>query len=76
VVLARRVSGAGALARAAAQGTRFVAALVCLALIPLGAEVDAVVALAAATAVTSAVIAWETIRYAEARRRVRSEHAR
>ncbi len=36
-----------------------------------GTEVDAIVALALAAAVNSAVIAYETIRYAEARRRVR-----
>ena len=54
---------------------RLVALFVCLALIPLGAEVDALLALAAATAVASAVIAWETYFYAEARRRIRSEHA-
>jgi hypothetical protein len=33
--------------------------------------VDAIVAVAAAALVTSAVIAYEAIRYAEARRRVR-----
>jgi low temperature requirement protein LtrA len=54
---------------------RTVAGLVCLALIPLGTEVDAGVALAAAALVVSAVIAWETILYAEARRRIRGEHA-
>jgi low temperature requirement protein LtrA len=50
---------------------RLLALLVCLALIPLGTEVDALVAVAVAAIVTSAVIAFETIRYAEARRRVR-----
>ena len=54
---------------------RLIAALVCLALIPVGTEVDALVALALATAVASAVIAYETIRFAEHRRRVRAEHA-
>jgi low temperature requirement protein LtrA len=54
---------------------RLVAALACLPLIPLGTEIDALVALALAAAVTSAVIAYETVRYAEARRRVRREHA-
>jgi low temperature requirement protein LtrA len=53
---------------------RLVAALVCLALIPVGTEVDALVALAAAAAVTSAVIAYETVAYAEARARIRREH--
>jgi low temperature requirement protein LtrA len=52
---------------------RLVALVGCLALIPLGTEVDAVVALALATAVTSGVIAYETVRYAEARRRIRHE---
>ena len=50
---------------------RLIALLVCAALIPLGREVDAIVALAAAAVLTSAVIAYEAIRYAEARRRVR-----
>jgi hypothetical protein len=52
---------------------RLVALLVCLALIPLGTEVDAVVALALAAALTSAVIAFEALRYADARQRVRHE---
>src|SRR5215218_4906840 len=47
---------------------RLVALAVCLCLIPLASEVDAIVALALAAAVSSAVIAFETIRYAEARR--------
>jgi low temperature requirement protein LtrA len=50
---------------------RLVALIACLALIPLGTEVDALVALALAAGVTSAVIAYETIAYAEARRRIR-----
>jgi low temperature requirement protein LtrA len=50
---------------------RLVALLVCAALIPLGTEVDALVAVALAALVTSAVIAYEAIRYADARRRVR-----
>jgi low temperature requirement protein LtrA len=54
---------------------RLVAAIVCLCLIPLATEVDALWALALAAAVTSAVIAYETIRYAEARTRVRNTHA-
>jgi low temperature requirement protein LtrA len=54
---------------------RLVALAVCVALIPVASEVDALVALALAAAVTSAVIAYETLRYAEARRRVRREHA-
>ena len=52
---------------------RLVALLACLALIPLGTEVDAMVSVALAAAVTSSVIAYEAIRYAEARRRVRHE---
>jgi low temperature requirement protein LtrA len=52
---------------------RSVAIVLCLALIPLGTEVDAIVALAVASAVTSAVIAYEAIRYAEARDRIRHE---
>jgi low temperature requirement protein LtrA len=54
---------------------RTVAALACVALIPVAAEVDALLALAAAAAVTAAVIGWETVVYAEARRRIRREHA-
>jgi low temperature requirement protein LtrA len=50
---------------------RLLALLGCLALIPLGAEVDALVALALAAALTSSVVAYEAVRYAEARRRVR-----
>ena len=50
---------------------RLMALAVCLALIPVGREVDAVVSVAAAALVTSSVIAYEAIRYAEARRRVR-----
>jgi membrane protein YdbS with pleckstrin-like domain len=49
--------------------------VVCVALIPLGTEVDAVVALGLAAVVTSMVIAYETVRYAEARHRVREQHA-
>jgi low temperature requirement protein LtrA len=54
---------------------RVVAVVLCLALIPVGSEVDAVVALALAAAVTSALIAYEAIRYAESRRRIRHQHA-
>jgi low temperature requirement protein LtrA len=54
---------------------RLVAAVACLCLIPLATEVDALWALALAAAVTSAVIAYETIRWAEARTRVRNTHA-
>jgi hypothetical protein len=51
---------------------RLVALVVSLALIPVGTEVDALVAMALAAAVTSAVIAYEAARYAEARHRIRS----
>jgi low temperature requirement protein LtrA len=54
---------------------RLTALVVCVALIPLGTEVDAIVALALACLVTSSVIAYEAIRYADARRRVRHENA-
>jgi low temperature requirement protein LtrA len=54
---------------------RTLAAAACLALIPLGTEVDALVSVALAALVTSSVIAYETLRYAEARRRIRHEHA-
>ena len=50
---------------------RLIALLACAALIPLGTEVDALVAVALAALVTSAVIAYEAIHYADARRRVR-----
>jgi low temperature requirement protein LtrA len=52
---------------------RLVALVVCLALIPVGTEVDALVALALAALVTSSVIAYEAVRYAEARARIRHE---
>ena len=54
---------------------RLVAVALCLALIPVATAVDAFVALAIAAAVTSGVIAYETIRYAEARSRIRHETA-
>ncbi len=50
---------------------RLAAMLVCLPLILVGTEVDALLALALAAALTSSVIGYETIRYAEARRRIR-----
>ena len=52
---------------------RLTALIVCVALIPLGTEVDALVTVALAAIVTSSVIAYEAIRYAEARRRVRHQ---
>jgi low temperature requirement protein LtrA len=50
---------------------RLVAMLACLPLILVGTELDALLALALAAALTSSVIGYETIRYAEARRRIR-----
>jgi low temperature requirement protein LtrA len=54
---------------------RLVALAASLCAIPLSTEVDAIVALALAAGISSAVIAFETIRYAEARARVRRAHA-
>jgi low temperature requirement protein LtrA len=54
---------------------RLLAAIVCVALIPLATEVDALVALALAAVVAAALIAYEAIRFAETRQRVRGEHA-
>jgi low temperature requirement protein LtrA len=54
---------------------RMVAVVAALALIPVAVEVDALVALAWAAALTSAVIVYEVIRFREARRRIREEHA-
>jgi low temperature requirement protein LtrA len=54
---------------------RLIAMVVAVALIPVAREVDALVAMGLAAALTSAVIAYEAVRYAEARRRVRAEHA-
>jgi low temperature requirement protein LtrA len=50
---------------------RLAAALVCAACVPLGAEVEALVALAVVTAVTAALIAYETVRFSADRARVR-----
>jgi low temperature requirement protein LtrA len=54
---------------------RLIAVGVAVALIPVATEVDALVAMGLAAALTSAVIAYEVFRWAEARRRVRAEHA-
>jgi low temperature requirement protein LtrA len=54
---------------------RLVALIVAVALIPVATEVDALVAMGLAAALTSAVVAYEVVRYAEARRRIRTEHA-
>ncbi len=53
---------------------RTLAAIVCVALIPLATEVDALIALASVTAISAAVIAYEAIRFADTRHRVRGEH--
>ena len=50
---------------------RLAAALLCIACLPLATEVGALVALAAITAIAAALIAYETIRFREARLRVR-----
>jgi low temperature requirement protein LtrA len=52
---------------------RLAAVFIALALIPLALEVDALVALACAAALTSALIAYESIRFSEARERIRHE---
>jgi low temperature requirement protein LtrA len=51
---------------------RLVAALACLALIPLAKEVDSLAALAIAAALAALVIAYEAIQYADARRQLRA----
>jgi low temperature requirement protein LtrA len=53
---------------------RFTALVVSLALIPVAVEVDALVALGLAAALTSAVIAYEAVHFREARRRIRDGH--
>jgi low temperature requirement protein LtrA len=52
---------------------RVVAFVLSLALIPVATEVDALVALALAAVLTSAVIGYEAVRYAEHRHRIRAE---
>jgi low temperature requirement protein LtrA len=54
---------------------RLVGFVVAVALIPLATQVDAIVALAMTAALTAAVIGYEVLRYAEARRKLRHEHA-
>jgi low temperature requirement protein LtrA len=51
---------------------RFIAALVALALIPLATEVDALYALTAVAALTSALVAYEAMRFRDARRELRA----
>ncbi len=54
---------------------RLVAVLACVAAIPLARELDAIAALGLAAFISSTVIAYETTAYAEARARIRREHA-
>jgi low temperature requirement protein LtrA len=54
---------------------RLVALAVAVALIPVATEVDALVAMGLAAGLASAVIGYEVVRYAEARRRIRHQHA-
>ena len=49
--------------------------VVCVALIPLATEVDAIYALAAAATISGLLIAYEALHFAEARRRVREARA-
>jgi low temperature requirement protein LtrA len=65
--LAFRLRNMGSISR-----PRTLAALVCVGLIPVATQVDAVVALALAAGLTSALIAYEAIHYAEARQATRS----
>jgi low temperature requirement protein LtrA len=50
---------------------RLAAALLCVACVPLATAVSALVALAAVTAIAAGLIAYETLRFREARLRVR-----
>jgi low temperature requirement protein LtrA len=54
---------------------RLVGFAVAIALIPVAAEVDALAALAMTAALTAAVIAYEVLRYADARRQIRQQHS-
>ena len=54
---------------------RVVVTLLCLALIPFATEVDSLVALGVAAGIASALIAYEALHFAEARRRVREASA-
>jgi hypothetical protein len=51
---------------------RLVVALLALALIPLALEVDALITLAIAAALTAGLVAYEAVRWAEARHRMRA----
>ena len=54
---------------------RLLTAVACIPLIWVATEVDALVALGLAAAVASAVIAYEALRYADTRHRVRGDSA-
>jgi low temperature requirement protein LtrA len=54
------------------NGVRLAAAVISLLLIALALEVDAILALAAAAALTAGVVAYEALRFAESRRRLRA----
>jgi low temperature requirement protein LtrA len=54
---------------------RLVAALACLALIPLALEVDALAAVASIAAICAALVVYEAVRFREARARVRAAGA-
>jgi low temperature requirement protein LtrA len=54
-------------------GWRLLAAAICLALIPLATEIDALASLFAVAAVVGALVAWDTYRYGESRDRLRAE---
>jgi low temperature requirement protein LtrA len=53
---------------------RLAAAILCLGLIPVATEVDALVAVTMGAAITCGLIAYEAIRFREARARVRAAH--
>ena len=53
------------------SGPRLVAGALCAAAVPLGTEVEALVALAVVAAITTALIAYELFRYRESRAQVR-----
>jgi low temperature requirement protein LtrA len=54
---------------------RLVGFAVAIALIPIGTEVDALIALTMVAALTAAVVVYEVLRYREARRAIRHQHA-
>jgi low temperature requirement protein LtrA len=54
-------------------GWRVLAAAICVALIPLATEADALIALIAVATVVASLVAWDTHRYGESRERLRAE---